>query len=197
MKLLAQACSFVLIFGGIGFSQQDQPTQPSKTEHQGTPCTTAELPSSIGAILSKQFPAWQVQVPQDLGKLAGVRWKSEKQSRCPGITRGEFNSGKEPSYAVLLVPRGVSKNGYRFLAFDHIEGMSYSAVTLDESDEEPSSNFFIRAASVGRFFDEASRRKFHPEGKDVIVLVDCGDNEYEADVYFRTNGGYQHEPVDY
>jgi hypothetical protein len=155
------------------------------------------LPTSIRAILSKKFPDWRVQTPKDLGKLASARWKAEKPSTCPGIARGDFAGDKEPSYAVLLVPQGQGKNGYRFLAFRQIDGTSYSAITLDKSEEEPSNNFFIHAASVGRFFDESSRRKFHPEGKDVSLLVDCGDNEYEADVYFASNGAYQHQPVDY
>jgi hypothetical protein len=87
--------------------------------------------------------------------------------------------------------------GYRFLVFSRNTGQSfYQATVVEHSDDHGASNYFIRRVSIGKFFDEESKRKFQVQATDGIVMTDSAENEYGADVYFWSNGSYRHEPID-
>jgi len=68
---------------------------------------------------------------------------------------------------------------------------------VEKSDDPGASNFFIRGARIGKFFSEDPKRKFHVDATEAILMVDAGEQEYEADVYFWSNSRYRREPVDY
>jgi len=111
--------------------------------------------------------------------------------------RNGLNSAKTPSYALLLIPIGQPDAGYRFLVFSRNTGQSfYQATVVEHSDDHGASNYFIRRVSIGKFFDEESKRKFQVQATDGIVMTDSAENEYGADVYFWSNGSYRHEPID-
>jgi hypothetical protein len=68
---------------------------------------------------------------------------------------------------------------------------------LDQSGDGGASNLFIREVEISKFFDESSKRKFRVHTRQGILLVDSGENEYEADIYFWATDKYQHQPIDY
>ena len=74
---------------------------------------------------------------------------------------------------------------------------SYEMTVMEQSDHGGAANFFIRRVRINKFFDAPSRKMFGVEASEGILLADAGANEYEADVYFWSNGSYQHQPVDY
>jgi hypothetical protein len=97
-----------------------------------------------------------------------------------------------------IAPQDHADAGYNFLVFSPKDGQaSYEMRTVKQPSESGAANFFIHAVRIGKFFDEQSRRKFQAKTSEGILLVDSAEKEYEADVYFWTNGSYQHQPVDY
>lgn len=198
MKLFSINALLILLWCCFSVGQQNAAERPTMTEGPTSLCAPASLPKNIRDTLTTKFADMKIQASTSLGPGALKRWQSEKPLRCPGIARGEFVGTKEPSYAVLLVPRTLKGNGYKLLSFSRMPGKTlYSSAALEESDKDVSSNFFIRAAALNRFFDEQSRRKFHSRTKDGILLVDSGNDEYEANIFFWTIKEFKHEPVDY
>jgi hypothetical protein len=101
------------------------------------------------------------------------------------------------SYAVLLVPRDHRNAGYRFLVFDpKADRQTYNMTLVEKSDDNGSSNFFIRAVPINKFFSEDSKRKFHVHVPECVLMIDSAEQEYEADLYFWLNGSYQHQSTD-
>jgi hypothetical protein len=94
------------------------------------------------------------------------------------------------------VPLAKNAAGYRFIVFDYKSAHRAYRV-VDQSDEGRADILFIRAAAVSKFFDAASKKKFHAETPDCILMVDAAENEYEADVFFLVGGDYRKEFVDY
>jgi len=58
-------------------------------------------------------------------------------------------------------------------------------------------NFFVHAIQLGEFFNQQWTEKLGFAAKAGILLLDAGEQEYEADVYYWAQGRYQHQPVDY
>ena len=69
--------------------------------------------------------------------------------------------------------------------------------TIEESEKGATADYFIHQVAIRRFFDQQSRKKFKVQASDGILFAAVGKNEYETDVYFRGNGAFQHEPVEY
>jgi hypothetical protein len=74
--------------------------------------------------------------------------------------------------------------------------LTYGVVSVEQSDSAGASNYFIRKVPASQFFSSESKKKFHLEASDCILMVDSAEQEYGADIYFWANGRYQHEPVD-
>ena len=164
---------------------------------ESTACNLGSLPSDIQSHLKGDFGSWKVQEAETLSEHARKTWAGKKPSACPGIAVGLFQNAKAPSYAVLLVPVDHPDAGYRFLVFSRKTGQSsYEATVVEQSDDHGASNYFIRKAPISRFFNEESKRKFQVQATDVILMVDSAEQEYEADIYFWSNGHFQHQPVD-
>ena len=110
---------------------------------------------------------------------------------------GLFQSAKTLSYALLLVPIEHPDAGYRFLVFSSKTGQpSYETTVVEKSDDHGASNYFIRKVSISKYFSEESKRKFQVQATDAILMVDSAEQEYEADIYFWSNGRFRREPVD-
>ena len=110
---------------------------------------------------------------------------------------GLFQSAKTPSYAVLLVPVDHPDAGYRFLVFRRkSQQPSYEITVVDQFDDRGASNYFIRKVPINKFFSEESKKKFQVQAIEGILMVDSAEQEYEADVYFWSNGRFQQQPVD-
>jgi len=161
------------------------------------PCKLGSLPPDIQNSLKRDFGSWKIQEPANLSDFTRKTWAGKKPPACPGIAAGLFNSAKTPSYALLLVPIGHPDAGYRFLVYSRNTGeSSYEATVVEQSDDHGASNYFIRRVSLGKFFGEESKRKFQVQATDGIVMTDSAEQEYEADIYFWSNGRYRQEPVD-
>ncbi len=162
-----------------------------------TLCKVESLPSDIQNRLKEEFGSWKIQEPKNLSEHARKTWEGKKPPACPGIAVGLFQSAKTPSYAVLLVPVDHPDAGYRFLVFNRKTDLpSYEPTVLEHSDDHGASNYFIRKVPISEFFGAESKRKFQVQATEAIVMVDSGEQEYEADIYFWSNGRYRQEPVD-
>lgn len=83
---------------------------------------------------------------------------------------GLFQSAKQASYAVLLVPSDQPDVGYRFVVFNpQLETSAYQELTVEKSDVHGASNFFIQKVPVSKFFDEASKKKFQVQATEAIL----------------------------
>lgn len=162
-----------------------------------TLCKLQSLPSDIQSRLKRDYSSWKVQEAETLSEHARKTWEGKKPPACPGIAVGLFRGAKTASYAVLLVPVDHPDAGYRFLVFSRKAGRpSYEATVVEKSDDKGASNYFIRKVAVSRFFNEESKRKFQVQAAETILMVNSAEQEYEADLYFWSNGSFQQHPVD-
>jgi hypothetical protein len=169
----------------------------AKSTDGSVACNLGSLPSDVRERLKADFGTWKVQAQESLSEHARKTWEGKKPQACPGIAVGLFQSAKTPSYAVLLVPVDHPDDGYRFLVFGpKAEQSVYETTVVEKSDDHGASNYFIRKASISRFFNEESKKKFQVQAADAILMVDSGETEYEADLYFWSNGRFQQQPVD-
>jgi len=160
-------------------------------------CDFDSLPPAIRSRLKTDFSSWKIQEPKDLSEYTRKTWVGRKPSMCPGIAVGLFQSAKTASYAFLLVRREHPDAGYRFTVFTPNTGQpTYGVVPVEQSDSPGASNYFIRKVPASQFFSSESKKKFHLEAGDCILMVDSAEQEYGTDIYFWANGRYQHEPVD-
>lgn len=174
------------------------PRAQAETVTRPGECQWGSLPSSIHAYLLQHYGTWGIQRPENLGSRARERWEAEKPIECPGIASGLFENNEQPSYALLLVPARRGDRGYRLLVFSSEDDKtSYAVRIVDHSEDADGSAFFIHTIRIGRFFDSKSRRKFQAQARQGILLIDAGQNEYEADVYYFTGLKYQMQWIDY
>jgi hypothetical protein len=176
----------------LAFGQQSASKQESRL------CQLDSLPKAIQLRLKQEYGSWRIQEAPNLSQRARERWESEKPLRCPGIAVGSFESAQTPSYAFLLVPTVNADAGYRFVVFSQRPGQSnYEPTLLDKLDEAGGANYFVRGTPIGKFFDQASKKRFNAHTSDVILLFDSAEKEYEVDVYYWSENHYRHDPVDY
>ncbi len=197
-NVLYVICSLTLVLTcDFAFGKQASPPT-ARTDNGVALCKGESLPPEIQSRLKAEFGSWRLQAPADLTALARERWESEKPTACPGMAVGQFERGKQQSYAVLLVPKLHADSGYKFLVFaPQAAQPAYDMRLVDLSDSSGASYYFIHTVQVRKFFNEVSRRKFGVQSSECILFVGSGQEGYEADVYFWTNGNYQHQPVDY
>ena len=190
--------SMLLMIAGLTFDQTGSPSPLGPSPTEASNCNLGSLPSDIRNHLTSNFSSWKIQEPENLSEYARKTWADKNPPGCPGIAVGLLQSARTPSYAFLLVPVDHPDAGYRFLVFSRKAGKpSYEAEVVEKSDEHGASNYFIRNVPVSRFFNEKSKRKLQVQATDAILMVGSGEKEYEADIYFWSNGGYRQEPVDY
>lgn len=170
----------------------------ARTAEGPVPCNFSSLPSDVQNHLKVDFGSWKVQEPENLSEHARKTWAGKKLPGCPGIAVGLFQSAKTPSYALLLVPIDHPDAGYRFLVFSRKTAQpAYETTVVEKFDDHGASNYFIRRVPISEFFSEQSKGKFQVQATEAILMVDSAEQEYEANVYFWSNGRYRQEPVDY
>ncbi len=160
-------------------------------------CQLDTLPRQLQHNLARHYGAWRIQEPKDLNPRSRERWEAERPLECPGIASGQFRGTKELSYAVLLVPVEHSSTGYMLAVFNDRTAGPSGMTIVDQQKEAKSACCFIRKVLISSFFDAASLKKFRVEAQEGILLIDAGESEYEADVYFWADRKYQYQPVDY
>jgi len=96
------------------------------------------------------------------------------------------------------VPAANADARYWFVLFSQQPGQSdYEAKVLGKMDEAGATNDFVRGTPIGKFFDQVSKERFNAHPKDVILLFDSAEKEYEVDVYYWSENHYRNNPVDY
>ena len=76
------------------------------------------------------------------------------------------------------------------------ENAGYEMTVVEQSDNPGASGYFIRKVAVSRFFSEESKRKFQVQATEAILMVDSAEEEYEADIYYWSNGRFHQQWVD-
>jgi len=188
--------SMFLMTTALVFGQTGSPLSAEAAEGPAL-CTLGSLPSDIQNRLKGEFGSWKVQEPENLSEYTRKTWAGKKPPGCPGIAVGLFQSAKTPCYVLRLVRMDHPDAAYRFLVFSRKTGQpSYETTVVEKSDDHGASNYFIRKAPISRFFNEESKTKFQVQGRDCVEMVDSAEQEYEADIYFWSNGRFRREPVD-
>jgi hypothetical protein len=160
-------------------------------------CSMASVPSDVQNRLKADFGSWKIQEPENLSDYSRKTWAGRKPLGCPGAAEGLFQSARTRSHAFLLVPRDHPDTAYRFVVFTLKSGQSsYQATSLEQSDTPGASSYFIRKVPASQFFSIESKKKFHLEATECILLIDSAEQEYGTDIYFWANGHFEHEPVD-
>jgi len=189
--------SMFLMTAILVFGQTSPLPKVASATDASAPCNLGSFPSDVQNHLKSDFGSWKIQEPESLTDHARKTWAGKKPPACPGIAVGLFQSAKTPSYAVLLVPVDHPDAGYRFLIFRRkSQQPSYEITVVDQFDDRGASNYFIRKVPINKFFSEESKKKFQVQAIEGILMVDSAEQEYEADVYFWSNGRFQQQPVD-
>lgn len=116
----------------------------------------------------------------------------------PGHRRGAIRERQDTLICCSTCSGRTCRCRYRFLVFStKTTQPSYEMRAVEQSQDSGAANFFIRKVQISKSFNGESRRKFQVQTSEGILLVDSGEKEYEAEVYFWANSPYQHEPVDY
>jgi len=163
-------------------------------------CSIDTLPAPVRAQLNTGYASWKIQDVFSLSPSARRSWEDKKLGKpgaCPGIAAGTFEDGSE-GYALLLVPRARPERAYRFLVFNNRNGQSaYRMTTVEAFDKGGAQNLFLRPVRMSDLFDHASRTKLGVIASEGVVIVESGNSELCADVFFWTKDGYRHEPMEY
>jgi hypothetical protein len=193
-RILALISFFGLM--AVGAPGSAQSPQVSRTEPRL--CDAGVLPAGVQNRLKADFGGWKLQEPENLSHQARLSWAGKKIPACPGVAAGFFRSPKQTAYAVLLVPSGHPDTAYTFVVFAPQPGDSeYEELVVEKSDQRGASNFYVQQVPVSKFFDETSKKKFQVQATEAVLMVDSAENEYEAEIYFWSNGRFRQEPVDY
>jgi len=181
-------------------AQQGPSTRKSALRReQPSLCKLGSLPSEVQDRLRVKFGPWKIQEAADLSANARKRWEAEKPLECPGIAVGQFTNSNGPTYALLLVSRDHSVSGYKFLIFSpKIDQPSYEMIIAEQSnDGSVAVDLFLHSERISEFFSERWRKKLQVQSNVGILFACAGDKEYETDLYYWSNGKYQHEWIDY
>ena len=169
---------------------------PVSLGHGTSTCDLTALPVQLQQRLKAEFSSWKIQDAESLTKNAKERWQSEKPLACPGIAIGNFASPTRTSYALLLVPLSNPDSAYRFLVFTPNKEAQSDLTIIESSDAPGAANGFVRSVALSKMFSADWSRKLNVAEPEGILFIDAGPDEYEADVYFWSEGKYHHEPID-
>jgi hypothetical protein len=160
-------------------------------------CQIDSLPKDIRDTLDRRFYGWQVQESTNLLPKSRQRWAAIAPLACPGIAAGHFEESRSVSYAVLLVPRDRSINGYKFVVFSAPKGQSFFGFKMLDQGEINASAYFIHSAAIERVLSGDLKKRLKPKNSDGIMLFAVDDKGSGQDVFFWTGESYDHATVDY
>ncbi len=157
-------------------------------------------PHMVLSQLKAEYASWRVQDVSDLSPSARRSWdykKYAKPSECPGIAIGAFENANQ-SHAVLLVPRTRADSGYRLLVFSRKTSRpTYQLTVLEQSDDVGARDVFIRKVRISDFFNKQSQKQLSIGVNEGILIVESGEQQFGADIFFWTREGYRHKPTEY
>jgi hypothetical protein len=168
----------VLVFSQL-FSAAPRPTS----------CDVATLPTQISVVLKSKFAGWRPKQVSDLDADDQRFWlESPSGKTCPGIAIGHFESTKEISYALLLVPESEAAHGYKVVAFSRGTSEStYNSNLLAHADGDTYSGVVILKADPGKYSDFDGTKTIRAKLDSVIVeWIEKG-----AVLYYWSSGRYR------
>jgi hypothetical protein len=183
-KMMLVLLTIVLLLTGV----QSRAAQTQK------PCDSENLPSAIGDLLRKEFPDWRQKQISDLLTDDQQLWIQAHGKTCPGSIVGHFEKSDSDAYAVLLVPRSETSEGYKLVVFStspSTGGATYMWKLLDHSDARTYSGLVISRASAGKY-SEAQGTKSVTIKLDGIYLEWI---EKGAELFYWSAGRYHKRQV--
>jgi hypothetical protein len=160
-------------------------------------CGASALPAEIQSTLARDFAAWKIQQASALGGMAHGRWAGEKRAACAGLAVGRFTGKDTKDYGLLLVPARAGDRGLKFVVFSRAsEQAGYKALILEEFGEANAADFFIRSTPASDWFGSVKNKALYVQAADCIEMIDCGEKEYETDLYYWSKGKFTREWID-
>lgn len=151
-----------------------------------TDCGT-DLPAPVHELLTSEFPEWRPRKLSDLESYDQKLWLKSHPRDCPGIATGHYSSADQLSYAVLLVPKSTSTNGYQLIVVSkNTTQGTYSWKMLDSSKRQADSGNVVSTVKPGKYSD-------FERGKSVTIKSDGIDLEWleqAAILYYWSRGRY-------
>lgn len=145
------------------------------------------LPPPIAELLTSQFSGWRPKQLSDLESDDRQLWTRAHPRECPGIAVGRYQPGDELSYAVLLVPKSDSTNGYQLILVSKKSAQAASNwKLLDRAKGQAYSGIVVSTAKPGKYSD-------FDDTKSVVTKLDGIYLEWMekgAVVYYWSNGHY-------
>lgn len=144
---------------------------PILAAQASSPCDVAALPAHVSEVLKSKFAQWRPKQLSDMEADDQQLWlKGPNGKACPGITIGHFESAKELSYAVLLVPQAEPTGGYKIVVFSKgPTSDAYAWKLLDHADGETYSGLVISKAEPGKYSDVEGTRSIQTKLDGVYV----------------------------
>jgi hypothetical protein len=131
--------------------------QPIPAQTAGTEtCIAPAIPAEVSSYLKVNFPGWRIKQPQDL-REARYEWLSAyKIRRCPGVAIGNFQPGRDLTYAFLVVPeQGPNPHkDCRLLVVTTVGGRLSSRVIFSQGNRDKNvseDDLYIRPINLAAF----------------------------------------------
>ena len=114
--------------------------------------------------------------------------KGSKPKDCPGIATGHFQSTKELSYALLLVPKSNPNEGHKIIVVSKNEtNDSYDWRLLDHAEGQTYSGLVLSKAAPGKYSDWENEKSIQLKLDGIQVEW----MEKGAVLYFWSEGRYR------
>jgi hypothetical protein len=128
--------------------------QPGQTE-RATICDSSALPTSAQKLLTAKFSGWRPKLVSDMDTDDQQLWLTATHGKeCPGIVAGHFETADELSYAVLLVPKSNSSEGYKFGVLSKgAADKDYAWKLIDHAETQADPGLVISKAPSGKYSD--------------------------------------------
>ena len=113
MRTLGLSLALIAIGGFARIAFAPMPSAPRPAA-----CDESAMPSHLREVLKNRFAGWRPKRLSDLDTDAQKLWvEGQNGKACPGIAIGYFESARQTSYALLLVPESEPTHGYKVVLF--------------------------------------------------------------------------------
>jgi hypothetical protein len=166
MRTFGLSVAFITVVGFVGISGPPLPSPPRPVARDA-----GAMPSQIRDVLRNKFAGWRPKQLSDLDPDNQKAWLHGANGKaCPGVAVGHFESAKQDSYALLLVPDSEATRGYKVVVLTkESSGESYVPKLLDSADGDTYSGVVISKVDPGTFSDLDDGRKIQTMLDGVIV----------------------------
>lgn len=150
-------------------------------------CRISRLPKEAQVLLNREYANWRPKDVSDLGADDRQYWSKAHTRGCPGIAAGHFEGPYQLSYALLLVPKSESTQGYRIVVLTKVTDDSYTLRVLDLGDSGASdSGMVIFTAPQGSYSDSEGTTSVQLKLDGIYVeWIEKG-----AAIYYWKDGNY-------